>query len=128
MTSDIRAGPAAPGARPVDLVRGLPAPSRHHRHRTRARDAVIDAAIDQRATTDRIRPGWASSPTRSVCIGCKACEVACKEWNHVPEDGLLAHRHVLRQHRGLGADTLAPRGVHRASHARPTGRRRASGG
>jgi formate dehydrogenase iron-sulfur subunit len=20
----------------------------------------------------------------SVCIGCKACEVACKEWNHVP--------------------------------------------
>jgi len=25
----------------------------------------------------------------SVCIGCKACEVACKEWNFVPEDGLL---------------------------------------
>jgi formate dehydrogenase iron-sulfur subunit len=24
----------------------------------------------------------------SLCIGCKACEVACKEWNHVPEDGL----------------------------------------
>jgi len=24
----------------------------------------------------------------SVCIGCKACEVACKEWNDVPEDGL----------------------------------------
>jgi formate dehydrogenase iron-sulfur subunit len=24
----------------------------------------------------------------SVCIGCKACEVACKEWNAVPEDGL----------------------------------------
>jgi formate dehydrogenase iron-sulfur subunit len=23
----------------------------------------------------------------SVCIGCKACEVACKEWNHVPDDG-----------------------------------------
>jgi formate dehydrogenase iron-sulfur subunit len=22
----------------------------------------------------------------SVCIGCKACEVACKEWNHVPDD------------------------------------------
>jgi formate dehydrogenase iron-sulfur subunit len=21
----------------------------------------------------------------SVCIGCKACEVACKEWNHVPD-------------------------------------------
>ena len=24
----------------------------------------------------------------SICIGCKACEVACKEWNAVPEDGL----------------------------------------
>jgi formate dehydrogenase iron-sulfur subunit len=21
----------------------------------------------------------------SLCIGCKACEVACKEWNHVPD-------------------------------------------
>jgi formate dehydrogenase iron-sulfur subunit len=25
----------------------------------------------------------------SVCIGCKACEVACKEWNGVPEAGGL---------------------------------------
>ena len=25
----------------------------------------------------------------SVCIGCKACEVACKEWNDVPDDGYL---------------------------------------
>ncbi|HXA30321.1 MAG TPA: 4Fe-4S dicluster domain-containing protein [Candidatus Angelobacter sp.] len=24
----------------------------------------------------------------SICIGCKACEVACKEWNDVPDDGL----------------------------------------
>src|ERR671926_145250 len=24
----------------------------------------------------------------SICIGCKACEVACKEWNRVPDDGL----------------------------------------
>ena len=22
----------------------------------------------------------------SVCIGCKACEVACKEWNQIPDD------------------------------------------
>ncbi|HEX8079130.1 MAG TPA: 4Fe-4S dicluster domain-containing protein [Jatrophihabitans sp.] len=39
--------------------------------------------------------GWQDSQPRkgfftdtSVCIGCKACEVACKEWNGVPEDGL----------------------------------------
>jgi formate dehydrogenase iron-sulfur subunit len=39
--------------------------------------------------------GWTDHPDHlgfftdtSVCIGCKACEVACKEWNHVPEDGL----------------------------------------
>ena len=25
----------------------------------------------------------------TLCIGCKACEVACKEWNDVPDDGLL---------------------------------------
>ncbi|MER7892819.1 4Fe-4S dicluster domain-containing protein [Micromonospora sp. NPDC094482] len=39
--------------------------------------------------------GWTSAPPRmgfftdtSVCIGCKACEVACKEWNGVPGSGL----------------------------------------
>lgn len=25
----------------------------------------------------------------SICIGCKACEVACKEWNRNPQDGEL---------------------------------------
>jgi formate dehydrogenase iron-sulfur subunit len=41
------------------------------------------------------RSGYADHPPRmgfftdtSVCIGCKACEVACKEWNDVPEDGI----------------------------------------
>src|SRR4051812_47639522 len=24
----------------------------------------------------------------TVCIGCKACEVACKQWNELPDDGL----------------------------------------
>jgi formate dehydrogenase iron-sulfur subunit len=24
----------------------------------------------------------------SICIGCKACEVACKEWNRLPADGM----------------------------------------
>ena len=26
----------------------------------------------------------------SICIGCKACEVACKEWNLVPQDAPLS--------------------------------------
>ena len=40
--------------------------------------------------------GWVDPPARkgfftdtSVCIGCKACEVACKEWNAIPPDGNL---------------------------------------
>lgn len=23
----------------------------------------------------------------TLCIGCKACEVACKQWNQIPSDG-----------------------------------------
>jgi len=55
------------------------------------------------AAGSQTAPGWADKPARwngkgqprmgfftdtSICIGCKACEVACKEWNQVPEDGL----------------------------------------
>jgi formate dehydrogenase iron-sulfur subunit len=25
----------------------------------------------------------------TICIGCKACEVACKEWNQLPDDGFI---------------------------------------
>ncbi|MGH3278989.1 MAG: 4Fe-4S dicluster domain-containing protein [Trebonia sp.] len=41
----------------------------------------------------------------SVCIGCKACEVACKEWNHVPEDGLNLLGMSYDNTGELGADT-----------------------
>jgi formate dehydrogenase iron-sulfur subunit len=41
----------------------------------------------------------------SLCIGCKACEVACKEWNRVPEDGLNWSGHSHDNSGGLGADT-----------------------
>jgi formate dehydrogenase iron-sulfur subunit len=41
----------------------------------------------------------------SVCIGCKACEVACKEWNSVPEDGLVLTGMSYDNSVGLGADT-----------------------
>jgi formate dehydrogenase iron-sulfur subunit len=41
----------------------------------------------------------------SVCIGCKACEVACKEWNFVPEDGLELTGMSYDNTGALGAST-----------------------
>ncbi len=41
----------------------------------------------------------------SICIGCKACEVACKEWNQVPEDGLNWTGHSHDNTIGLSADS-----------------------
>ena len=41
----------------------------------------------------------------SLCIGCKACEVACKEWNQVPEDGLNFTGMSFDNSEGLSADT-----------------------
>jgi formate dehydrogenase iron-sulfur subunit len=38
---------------------------------------------------DEARPRVGFFTDTSVCIGCKACEVACKEWNVIPEDGLV---------------------------------------
>jgi len=56
--------------------------------------------------------GYSDHPPRmgfftdtSVCIGCKACEVACKEWNAVPEDGLLLTGMSYDNTEGLGAST-----------------------
>ncbi len=33
---------------------------------------------------DRAKPRMGFFTDTSVCIGCKACEVACKEWNQIP--------------------------------------------
>jgi formate dehydrogenase iron-sulfur subunit len=56
--------------------------------------------------------GYADHPPRmgfftdtSVCIGCKACEVACKEWNSVPEDGIELTGMSYDNSIGLSADT-----------------------
>jgi formate dehydrogenase iron-sulfur subunit len=56
--------------------------------------------------------GYADPPPRvgfftdtSICIGCKACEVACKEWNQVPDDGLRQTGFSLDNTGGLSADT-----------------------
>jgi formate dehydrogenase iron-sulfur subunit len=55
----------------------------------------------------------------SICIGCKACEVACKEWNSVPEDGLNFTGMSYDNSGGLGADTW--RHVKFVEQARPLG-------
>jgi formate dehydrogenase iron-sulfur subunit len=56
--------------------------------------------------------GYPDAPPRmgfftdtSVCIGCKACEVACKEWNGVPEDGLNLLGMSFDNTGGLSADS-----------------------
>ncbi|MGI8434903.1 MAG: 4Fe-4S dicluster domain-containing protein [Nocardioidaceae bacterium] len=41
----------------------------------------------------------------SICIGCKACEVACKQWNGVPDDGLLLTGMSYDNTAQLGANT-----------------------
>jgi len=72
---------------------------------------------------DRVEVGFFTDP--SVCIGCKACEVACKEWNEVPDDGFTwtgnsydntghlgasSWRHVLfvEQNRSQGKQVAGP--------------------
>jgi formate dehydrogenase iron-sulfur subunit len=41
----------------------------------------------------------------TVCIGCKACEVACKEWNDVPGDGFNFTGFSYDNTAGLGHST-----------------------
>jgi formate dehydrogenase iron-sulfur subunit len=50
----------------------------------------MSAIADGHETYDaaQVQPRMGFFTDTSVCIGCKACEVACKEWNVIPEDGL----------------------------------------
>ena len=41
----------------------------------------------------------------TLCIGCKACEVACKQWNQLPEDGLAFTGMSYDNTAALGAST-----------------------
>jgi len=68
--------------------------------------------------------GWQNAPARkgfltdtSICIGCKACEVACKEWNDIPEDGLSMLGSSYDNTGNLGASTWR----HVAFIEQPTG-------
>jgi formate dehydrogenase iron-sulfur subunit len=52
---------------------------------------------------DRVEVGFFTDPT--LCIGCKACEVACKEWNEVPDDGFTWSGNSYDNTGHLGAST-----------------------
>ena len=41
----------------------------------------------------------------TVCIGCKACEVACKQWNQLPDDGFSFTGRSYDNTGDLGAST-----------------------
>ena len=75
--------PAAEAAaeRPRDLDRARPRPR--------------SPSITTRATE---RMGFFTDTT--VCIGCKACEVACKQWNDLPADGSQFSRGGSYDHTG----------------------------
>ena len=55
---------------------------------------------------DAERPRKGFFTDTSICIGCKACEVACKEWNAIPEDGSMTLTGMSYDNTaGLSADT-----------------------
>jgi formate dehydrogenase iron-sulfur subunit len=62
-------------------------------------DATGDAGYDDHP------PRMGFFTDTSVCIGCKACEVACKEWNEVPDDGYLLTGMSYDNTAQLGAST-----------------------
>jgi formate dehydrogenase iron-sulfur subunit len=62
------------------------------------------AALAQETYAQQARPRMGFFTDTSLCIGCKACEVACKEWNHVPEDVLGFTGNSYDNSGALGAD------------------------
>ena len=181
LTCDIQPG-RRPRAGAAGLRGRLPAPGRDHAgnrhpdHHGRRRDGPAahrppdpQPRDNHDPRTQLLRPagrprrgaGHPEHPQRvgfftdtSVCIGCKACEVACKEWNNVPEDGLNllgmsfdntgmlgadSWRHVafIEQDRPLGQQDAGLQGLPTGPSAtdqgagwrgpcrRPNGRRRA---
>jgi ferredoxin len=61
--------------------------------------------------------------TTTLCIGCKACEVACKEWNEVPDDGMIWSGLSYDNTKSLGSSTWRHVMFSRAAPCgRPAGR------
>ncbi len=67
---------------------------------------IVSHDIDIRSHDDAGNPRRMGFFTdTSLCIGCKACEVACKEWNQVPEDGLTFTGESYDNTGALGCNT-----------------------
>jgi formate dehydrogenase iron-sulfur subunit len=85
-----------------------------------------DPAADARWPEVKPRKGFFTDT--SICIGCKACEVACKEWNGNPRDGDLELLGSSYDNTGaLGASTwrhvaFIEQKSERIEEARATGR------
>ena len=63
-----------------------------------------EIAIHRVGGTQFQRMGFFTDTT--VCIGCKACEVACKQWNDLPADGSQSGKGLSYDHTGdLSAST-----------------------
>jgi formate dehydrogenase iron-sulfur subunit len=54
---------------------------------------------------DEAKPRMGFFTDTSVCIGCKACEVACKEWNRIPDSPKGFSGKSYDNTLALGADT-----------------------
>ena len=98
--------------------------------------SMLDAPItdESELTADvTIRAGrrYGFFTDSTLCIGCKACEVACKEWNALPADGLELSGMSYDNTRALSANTwrhvmfverMAGDGGATSAGAAPTGR------
>lgn len=68
--------------------------------------AARTVGVDELAGTTGARPGAVGFMTdTTLCIGCKACEVACKQWNELPMDNLGWTGNSYDNTRDLGAAT-----------------------
>lgn len=70
----------------------------------------MNAGVDERAETvmaayDAPQPRMGFFTDTTLCIGCKACEVACKEWNQIPQDGYTFTAESYDNTGALGANT-----------------------
>jgi formate dehydrogenase iron-sulfur subunit len=69
----------------------------------------VTMEVTHSAPTERFREGAERVgffTDTTTCIGCKACEVACKQWNDLPADGSEFRKGGSYDHTGsLGAST-----------------------